>query len=124
MLPDAESTYASLGRHSFETVRHVCLDLTQVQCAQVVLPQITRLKEIEAESELLKADIENEKKRIKELEEQIAAEKAARKADKEAREKLAEQMKAVGDDKKSLEAELALTVDQIGFLSEYSTKKK
>merc|ERR1711998_112151 len=83
-----------------------------------------RLKEIEAESELLKADIENEKKRIKELEEQIAAEKAARKADKEAREKLQEQMKAVADDKKSLEAELALIVDQIGFLSEYSTKKK
>jgi hypothetical protein len=83
-----------------------------------------RLKEIEAESELLKADIENEKKRIKELEEQIAAEKAARKADKEAREKLQEQMKAIADDKKSLEAELALIVDQIGFLSEYSTKKK
>ena len=38
--------------------------------------------------------------------------------------KAKEQMKAVADDKKSLEAELALIVDQIGFLSEYSTKKK
>merc|ERR1712072_41767 len=65
-----------------------------------------RLKEIENESELLKADIENEKKRIKELEEAIANEKAGRKADKEAREKLQEQYKTIQDDKKSLEAEL------------------
>merc|ERR1711998_555625 len=83
-----------------------------------------RLKEIEAESELLKADIENEKKRIKELEEKIKAEKDGRKADKAAREKLEENFKTIQDDKKSLENELSLIVDQIGFLSEYSTKKK
>merc|ERR1711998_128973 len=83
-----------------------------------------RLKEIEAEQEILKGEIEKLKAKIKELEEKIKAEKDGRKADKAAREKLEEQMKAVADDKKSLEAELALIVDQIGFLSEYSTKKK
>jgi predicted nucleic acid-binding Zn-ribbon protein len=83
-----------------------------------------RLKEIQAEQDLLQADIDAEKRKIKELEEKIAAEKEGRKADKAAREKLAEQLKTVQEDKKSLEGELALIVDQIGFLSEYSTKKK
>merc|ERR1711924_8691 len=82
-----------------------------------------RLKEIQAEQDLLKNDIEAEKRKIKELDEKIEAERAGRKADKSAREKLAEQLKTIQDDKKSLEGELALIVDQIGFLSEYSTKK-
>lgn len=83
-----------------------------------------RLKETEAEMELIKGDIEAEKAKIREMEAKIAAEKEGRKADKAARDKLQEQYNTVGEDKKSLEAELALIVDQIGFLSEYSTKKK
>jgi DNA repair exonuclease SbcCD ATPase subunit len=83
-----------------------------------------RLKETEAEMELIKEDIEAEKAKIRELEAKIAAEKEGRKQDKAARDKLQEQFNTVGEDKKSLEAELALIVDQIGFLSEYSTKKK
>merc|ERR1711865_1333412 len=83
-----------------------------------------RMKEIEAEQELIKADIEAEKRRLKELEEKIKTEKEGRKADKAARDKLQENFNTVAEDKKSLESELALIVDQIGFLSEYSTKKK
>lgn len=83
-----------------------------------------RLKETEAEMELIKGDIEAEKAKIRELEAKITAEKEGRKADKAARDKLQEQFNTVAEDKKSLEAELALIVDQIGFLSEYSTKKK
>merc|ERR1711998_485105 len=83
-----------------------------------------RLKEIEAEQEILKGEIEKLKAKIKELEEKIKAEKDGRKADKAAREKLEENFKTIQDDKKSLENELSLIVDQIGFLSEYSTKKK
>ena len=82
-----------------------------------------RLKDMENESNMLKNDIEAEKRRVKELEDQIAEASTTRKADKAEREKVAEQMKAVEADKKSLEAEMALIVDQIGFLSEYSTKK-
>merc|ERR1711998_42357 len=83
-----------------------------------------RLKEIEAEQEILKGEIEKLKAKIKELEEKIKAEKDGRKADKAARGKLEENFKTIQDDKKSLENELSLIVDQIGFLSEYSTKKK
>jgi hypothetical protein len=83
-----------------------------------------RLKEIQAEQDLLKNDIEAEKRKIKELEEKIAAEKEGRKAEKAARDKLQVQLQTTIEDKKSLEGELALIHDQIGFLSEYSTKKK
>jgi len=83
-----------------------------------------RLGEIKGEMDLMAQDIENEKKRIAELEAQIEDERTQRRAEKDQREKLIEQYKATEEDKKSLEAELALIVDQIGFLSEYSTKKK
>jgi len=83
-----------------------------------------RMKEIQAEQDLIQVDIEAEKRRIAELESKLKAEKDGRKADKAMRDKLTEQLKTVTEDKKSLEAELALIVDQIGFLSEYSTKKK
>merc|ERR1711966_255508 len=82
-----------------------------------------RLKEIANEAGLVQADIDAEKKRIAELQQLIAEEKEARKADKAAAAKCQEEIKVVTEDKKSLEAELALIVDQIGFLSEYSTKK-
>jgi len=82
-----------------------------------------RLKDILAEHELVLADIDAEKAKVKALEEKIRVEKEGRKADKVAREKVNEDLKTVGEDKKSLEAELALIVDQIGFLSEYSTRK-
>jgi len=98
-------------------------DARQAAAMQKLAEAEARLKEIEAESELVKNDIEAEKKKVKELEEKIKAEKDGRKADKGVRDKLTEDLKTVGEDKKSLEAELALIVDQIGFLSEYSTRK-
>merc|ERR1712070_203146 len=99
-------------------------DAAKMEAMKKLADAEARLKDILAEQDLMKADIEAEKKRIKELEEQIKAEKDGRKADKAARDKLQEQLQTVGEDKKSLESELALIVDQIGFLSEYSTKKK
>merc|ERR1711939_874833 len=96
----------------------------QTTAAQKALKEAQdRLKEIEQESDLLKAEIDGEKRRIAELEAKIEEERAGRKADKAQREKLATEMKGVEEDKKSPESELALIVDQIGFLSEYSTKK-
>ena len=83
-----------------------------------------RMKEIMAEQDLIKVDIEAEKRRIAELDAKLKTEKEGRKADKTMRENLTTQLKTVEEDKQSLEAELALIVDQIGFLSEYSTKKK
>ena len=83
-----------------------------------------RMAEIKAEQDLIQVDIEAEKRRIAELEAKLKTEKDGRKADKAMRDKLSEQLKTVTEDKKSLEAELALIVDQIGFLSEYSTKKQ
>merc|ERR1712167_12423 len=99
-------------------------DAAKMEAMKKLADAEARIKEIEAEQELIKADIEAEKRRLKELEEKIKAEKDGRKADKAARDKLQEQFNTVAEDKKSLESELALIVDQIGFLSEYSTKKK
>jgi len=99
-------------------------DAAKMEAMKKLADAEARIKEIEAEQELIKADIEAEKRRLKELEEKIKTEKEGRKADKAARDKLQEQFNTVAEDKKSLESELALIVDQIGFLSEYSTKKK
>merc|ERR1711907_745075 len=75
-------------------------DARQAEAAKKLADAEARLKEILAEQDIVKEDIAAEKKRLAELEEQL---------------------KQVGEDKKSLESELALIVDQIGFLSEYST---
>jgi len=83
-----------------------------------------RLKEILAEQDIVRGDLEAEKRRLAELEKLIQAERDGRKADKAERARMEDQLKHVAEDKKSLDAELALIVDQIGFLSEYSTKKK
>merc|ERR1711998_588727 len=96
-------------------------DQAKLEANQRLSEAEQRLKEIEAEQELLKGEIEKLKAKIKELEDKIKAEKDGRKADKAAREKLEEQFKTTAEDKTSLEGELALIVDQIGFLSEYST---
>jgi len=99
-------------------------DAAKMEAMKKLADAEARLKEIESEQELIKADIEAEKRRLAELQEKIKGEKDGRKADKAARDKLQEQFNTVAEDKKSLESELALIVDQIGFLSEYSTKKK
>merc|ERR1712216_111547 len=83
-----------------------------------------RLKEILAEQDIVKEEIAAAKKHLAEVEAKVVSEKDGRKADKATRAQIEEQLKQVGEDKKSLESELALIVDQIGFLSEYSTKKK
>jgi hypothetical protein len=82
-----------------------------------------RLQELQGESAKLQGDLDAEKARIEELQRLIGEEKVNRKTDRETQAKLKEDIAAVQEDKKSLEAELALIVDQIGFLSEYSTKK-
>merc|ERR1712159_394513 len=74
-------------------------DARSAEAAKKLADAEARLKEILAEQDIVKEDIAAEKKRLAELEEKL---------------------KQVGEDKKSLESELALIVDQIGFLSEYS----
>jgi len=98
-------------------------DAAQAAARKALADAEGRLKEIQQESDLLQAEIDAEKRKIAELEAKIEEERAGRKADKAAREQLATELKTVEEDKKSLESELALIVDQIGFLSEYSTKK-
>merc|ERR1711990_1369278 len=82
-----------------------------------------KLADAEARLQELQGDLDAEKARIEELQRLIGEEKVNRKTDRETPAKLKDDIAAVQEDKKSLEAELALIVDQIGFLSEYSTKK-
>ena len=69
------------------------------------------------------AEIEAAKARLKELQAQLLDEKAGRKEDKLETTRLLGDLAHLNADKSSLEAEMALIVDQIGFLSEYSSKK-
>merc|ERR1712028_184507 len=69
------------------------------------------------------AEIEAAKARLKELQAELLDEKAGRKEDKLETTRLSAALAHLNTDKASLEAEMALIVDQIGFLSEYSSKK-
>merc|ERR1711957_572675 len=69
------------------------------------------------------AEIEAAKARLKELQAELLDEKAGRKEDKLETTRLLGALAHLNTDKASLEAEMALIVDQIGFLSEYSSKK-
>jgi hypothetical protein len=98
-------------------------DARAAEAAKKIADAEARLKEILAEQDIVKEDIASEKKRLADVQAKVTAERDGRKADKATRAQLEEQLKQVNEDKKSLESELALIVDQIGFLSEYSTKK-
>merc|ERR1719453_2050336 len=82
-----------------------------------------RLKDIQAEKAITEEEVAKLKQRVKELEKAITEEEEGRKKDKAQRAEIEEKMKVVNEDKKGLEAELALIHDQIGFLSDYSAKK-
>lgn len=69
------------------------------------------------------ADIEAAKARLEQLKAELEVEKQGRKDDKLETTRLLEDLSKINADKADLEAEMALIVDQIGFLSEYSTKK-
>jgi hypothetical protein len=69
------------------------------------------------------AEIEAAKAKLAELKEILLVEKAGRKDDKLETARLLEDLSKINADKTDLEAEMALIVDQIGFLSEYSSKK-
>merc|ERR1712070_999651 len=71
----------------------------------------------------LAADIEAAKARLEQLKAELEVEKQGRKDDKLETTRLLEDLSKINADKADLEAEMALIVDQIGFLSEYSTKK-
>merc|ERR1712093_414796 len=98
-------------------------DARQAEAAGKLADADARLKEILAEQDIVKEEIAAAKKQLAEIQGKVTAEREGRKADKATRAQLEEQLKQVNEDKKSLEQELALIVDQIGFLSEYSTKK-
>merc|ERR1711865_1006947 len=66
------------------------------------------------------ADIEAA--RLAEVKEELIFEKAGRKDDKLETTRLLDDLAKINADKVDLEAEMALIVDQIGFLSEYSSK--
>jgi len=69
------------------------------------------------------AEIAAAKAKLAELKEILVGEKAGRKDDKLETARLLEELSKINADKADLEAEMALIVDQIGFLSEYSSKK-
>merc|ERR1712006_46233 len=69
------------------------------------------------------AEIEALKAKLAELKTVLADEKQGRKDDKLEYTRLLTELDAVNAEKADLEAEMALIVDQIGFLSEYSSKK-
>merc|ERR1712028_199948 len=69
------------------------------------------------------AEIAAAKAKLAELKEILVGEKAGRKDDKLETARLLEELSKINADKADLEAEMALIVDKIGFLSEYSSKK-
>jgi len=77
----------------------------------------------EAESADLSNQIEEAKAKLAALKEALALEKAGRRDDKLETARLAKELEVTTSDKEDLDKEMALIVDQIGFLSEYSSKK-
>merc|ERR1711907_154101 len=82
-----------------------------------------RKAEIEKAAADQTAEIEALKAKLAELKTVLADEKQGRKDDKLEATRLLTELDAVNAEKADLEAEMALIVDQIGFLSEYSSKK-
>merc|ERR1712072_451517 len=87
--------------------------------------EAARAKKTDAQKTLedQQAEIEAAKARLAKLKDELADEKQARKDDKLETTRLLADLDHINADKADLEAEMALIVDQIGFLSEYSTKK-
>merc|ERR1712194_504917 len=69
------------------------------------------------------AEIEAAKARLKELQAQLLEEKEGRREDKLETTRLSGNLDKLNEEKGSLEDEMALIVEQISFLSEYSVKK-
>merc|ERR1711998_444444 len=82
-----------------------------------------RKAEIEKAAADQTAEIEALKAKLAEVKAVLADEKQGRKDDKLEYSRLLTDLDAVNAEKADLEAEMALIVDQIGFLSEYSSKK-
>jgi len=78
---------------------------------------------IEAETKDLTAEIEAAKAKLAGLKDALAEAQDGRRNDKLEGTRLTGELEKVNADKDDLEKEMALIVDQIGFLSEYSSKK-
>merc|ERR1711865_960894 len=79
-------------------------------------------KRAEAQAALDRQAADIEAARLAEVKEELIFEKAGRKDDKLETTRLLDDLAKINADKVDLEAEMALIVDQIGFLSEYSSK--
>merc|ERR1712091_467743 len=87
--------------------------------------EAARAKKADAQKTLAdqRAEIDAAKATLAKLKDDLAAEKQACKDDKLETTRLLAELDHINADKADLEAEMALIVDQIGFLSEYSSKK-
>jgi hypothetical protein len=83
----------------------------------------TQKGEVEAEVADLTNQIEEAKAKLAALRDALAEVKAGRRDDKLETNRLTAELEKVTADKEDLDKEMALIVDQIGFLSEYSSKK-
>merc|ERR1712166_1531187 len=79
--------------------------------------------ETESETTELSNQIEEAKNKLAALKDSLAQEKAGRRDDKLETARLVKELDTTTHDKEDLDKEMALIVDQIGFLSEYSSKK-
>eukprot|EP00658_Telonema_sp_P-2_P078299 TRINITY_DN7300_c0_g1_i6.p1 TRINITY_DN7300_c0_g1~~TRINITY_DN7300_c0_g1_i6.p1 ORF type:complete len:715 (+),score=322.17 TRINITY_DN7300_c0_g1_i6:46-2145(+) len=79
--------------------------------------------ECQAETDNLTAEIEAAKAKLANLKQLLADAKQGRRDDKLETTRLTGELEKVSADKEDLDKEMALIVDQIGFLSEYSSKK-
>jgi len=79
--------------------------------------------ETESETTDLSNQIEEAKNKLAALKDSLAQEKAGRRDDKLETARLVKELDTTTHDKEDLDKEMALIVDQIGFLSEYSSKK-
>jgi chromosome segregation ATPase len=79
-----------------------------------------RLSDADRKAGVMRDEIALAKKRLKDAEAQLQDQQMGRRDDKNTRRKLEQELADAKADKEGLEHELALIVDQIGFLSEYS----
>lgn len=78
------------------------------------------LRELSSKASSLDSELASAKRKLKDAEAQLRTEQDARRGDAGTIKKLQAELEDTRVDKEGLEQELALIVDQIGFLSEYS----
>jgi hypothetical protein len=95
------------------------LDALRAKLAEVMKQQ----EQVIGEAKSLEDELAQLKAKLAMLKDQVVEEQEGRRNDKLETTRLLAELEKINADKEDLEKEMALIVDQIGFLSEYSSKK-